>query len=112
MSTFTTLKSVAAVTTAAPSAAPSVGPSVGPTAGPGSKKSSGADAASGSLAIIVVVALVAVGVCALGAYVAIKRSAESSHYGAADDKDVEVADLEMKAVVAIPTAPGEEYRAI
>ena len=49
---------------------------------------------------------------ALGAYVAIKRSAESSHYGAADDKDVEVADLEMKAVVAIPTAPGEEYRAI
>lgn len=64
------------------------------------------------IAIIVVVALVAVGVCALGAYVAIKRSAESSHYGAADDKDVEVADLEMKAVVAIPTAPGEEYRAI
>ncbi|KAH8064525.1 hypothetical protein JL722_1402 [Aureococcus anophagefferens] len=40
------------------------------------------------------------------------RSAESSHYGAADDTDVEVADLEMKAVVAIPTAPGEEYRAI
>jgi hypothetical protein len=64
------------------------------------------------IAIIVVVALVAVGVCALGAYVAIKRSAESSHKRPADDKDVEVADLEMKAVVAIPTAPGEEYRAI
>ncbi|KAH8045489.1 hypothetical protein JL722_14178 [Aureococcus anophagefferens] len=102
-------ESVASVTTAALSAA--VGGAVGRTHGrPGSKKSSGADAASGSspsssssrsppLAL-------------RAAYVAIKRSAESSHYGAADDTDVEVADLEMKAVVAIPTAPGEEYRAI